>query len=166
MAEASTDVARDAAGVYVRRATWRDKEQVLNLLEELQAATPGVQLAPRPYIGRIFDQHINSPLYVLLVAEIDEGGGGKPRLAGMLSMALRSTLLHAGVSALVDEVVVAREFRRRGVALALLEQAVRAARAAGCREVEISTTYGNEAALALYREAGFEEQGIWLERRF
>jgi len=153
-------------GVNVRRATWRDKEQVLNLLQQLQAATPGVSVPPRYQVGRIFDQHINSPLYALLVAEIDPGDGGKSQLAGLCSMALRSTLLHAGVSALIDELVVAEEFRQRGIASALLEQAVRVAEAAGCHEVEISTTWDNEPARSLYKKVGFVEQGVWMEREF
>lgn len=152
--------------VSVRRATWRDKEQVLNLLRQLQEATAGVSVPPRYQVGRIFDQHVNSPLYALLVAEINPGEGRKPQLAGICSMALRSTLLHAGVSALIDELVVAEELRHQGVASALLEQAVRVAEAAGCQEVEISTTWDNEPARNLYKKAGFLEEGVWMERHF
>ncbi|MBE3577058.1 MAG: GNAT family N-acetyltransferase [Limnochordales bacterium] len=167
MVETAETPANSVKGrVNVRRATWRDKEQVLNLLQQLQEVTPGVSMPPRYQVGRIFDQHINSPLYALLVAEVNPGDGRKPQLVGVCSMALRSTLSHAGVSALIDEVVVAEEFRQQGVASALLEQAVRVAEAAGCREVEVSTTWDNEPARNLYKKLGFAETGIWLERHF
>jgi ribosomal-protein-alanine N-acetyltransferase len=52
-------------------------------------------------------------------------------------------------------VVVAPAWRRRGGGAALLAAALGAARAAGLAAVHLEVRAGNEAALALYRRAGF-----------
>jgi ribosomal protein S18 acetylase RimI-like enzyme len=55
----------------------------------------------------------------------------------------------------VDALAVAPEARRRGVARALLDQAVERARAAGCAVVALDTDLDNAGAQALYEGAGF-----------
>jgi ribosomal protein S18 acetylase RimI-like enzyme len=55
----------------------------------------------------------------------------------------------------VDALATHPEFRRRGIALALLGEAERAARERGLGQVALDTAAGNTAAQALYRRAGF-----------
>ena len=50
-------------------------------------------------------------------------------------------------------------WRRQGVGTALVRAAVDAARAHGCHKVSLQVWPHNEAALALYRDLGFEEEG-------
>lgn len=57
----------------------------------------------------------------------------------------------------VDSLATAAEFRRRGVAGALLAHAERCARDLGLAFVALDTWVDNHAALALYAGAGFEE---------
>lgn len=54
---------------------------------------------------------------------------------------------------------VAPEFRRRGRGRALLAAALAHARREGARRVTLEVSVGNEAARALYRDAGFREVG-------
>jgi putative acetyltransferase len=54
---------------------------------------------------------------------------------------------------------VAREWRRRGVGSALLAEAFRWASSAGVEKVSLTVYPHNEAARALYRKFGFEEEG-------
>ncbi len=56
--------------------------------------------------------------------------------------------------------MVAREFRRRGVGTALMEEAERWARGLGVRKLELHVFPHNEAAIALYRGLGYEEEGF------
>lgn len=55
----------------------------------------------------------------------------------------------------VDSLATDPAFRRRGVAMALLQRAERTARAAGLSAVSLDTAETNEGGLALYRSAGF-----------
>ncbi|HEX8855639.1 MAG TPA: GNAT family N-acetyltransferase [Thermoleophilaceae bacterium] len=55
----------------------------------------------------------------------------------------------------VDALATHPEFRRRGIALALLDEAERAARDRGLAQVALDTAAGNTAARLLYERAGF-----------
>jgi ribosomal protein S18 acetylase RimI-like enzyme len=54
----------------------------------------------------------------------------------------------------VNEVSVARAYRRRGVGLRLMRTMLDHARALGCREAWVMTDVDNRAANGLYRRAG------------
>jgi RimJ/RimL family protein N-acetyltransferase len=55
--------------------------------------------------------------------------------------------------------MVAADWRRRGVGTALLEAAIDWARARGLHKLTLSVFPHNEAAIALYRKCGFVEEG-------
>jgi ribosomal protein S18 acetylase RimI-like enzyme len=57
----------------------------------------------------------------------------------------------------IDALATDPEFRRRGAARALLDQAEHEARAQGLPAVSLDTTMTNEAARALYAAAGYDE---------
>jgi len=86
------------------------------------------------------------------------GGEGAARVIGTLR------LLVDGERAKIGRVAVEREWRRRGIALRMLELAIAQARADGCTRVRLAA---QTAATALYERAGFavesavfEEAGI------
>lgn len=56
--------------------------------------------------------------------------------------------------------MVAREWRRRGVGLALMEAAEEWAREAGVRKIELHVFPHNEPALALYERLGYAREGL------
>ncbi len=56
--------------------------------------------------------------------------------------------------------LVDRDWRGRGVGSALVRAAVDAARERGCHKVSLQVWPHNEPARALYRKAGFEEEGL------
>jgi RimJ/RimL family protein N-acetyltransferase len=55
--------------------------------------------------------------------------------------------------------LVARDWRRRGVGTALVAAAIEWARARGLHKLALSVFPHNEAAIALYRKFGFVEEG-------
>jgi len=57
----------------------------------------------------------------------------------------------------IDALATDPDFRRRGAARALLDQAEHEARAQGLPAVSLDTTMSNEAARALYAAAGYDE---------
>ncbi|MEA2716544.1 MAG: hypothetical protein QOI99_861 [Actinomycetota bacterium] len=56
--------------------------------------------------------------------------------------------------------MVDRRWRRQGVGRALVQAAVDAARSHGCHKVSLQVWPHNEAARALYRRFGFEDEGV------
>ena len=67
-----------------------------------------------------------------------------------------STVLDEGN---IDNVAVSPEFRRRGVADALVQDAVARSRDMGLAFLMLEVRAGNEPAIALYRKHGFREVG-------
>lgn len=59
----------------------------------------------------------------------------------------------------IESLVVSSAARRRGVGKALIELAVARARAVGKERMLLEVREGNQAAVALYRRVGFNEDG-------
>ena len=64
----------------------------------------------------------------------------------------------------IQDVYVAEDARRRGVAMALTDAAEMEARARGYDRISLSVGTGNFAARALYARLGFEDAGLEPER--
>jgi L-phenylalanine/L-methionine N-acetyltransferase len=79
------------------------------------------------------------------------------RVVGRLSVARDQHPASAHVADL--GLMVARDWRRRGIGRALLLTAVEWARGAGVRKLELHVFPWNEAAIRLYEQFGFEREG-------
>lgn len=55
---------------------------------------------------------------------------------------------------------VLKEHRGKGIGQRLLEATIKGARAMGLEKIELSVYFSNFPAIALYRKAGFEEEGV------
>ena len=93
----------------------------------------------------------------ILVAEI-EGV-----VAGFLNFTTRKTILHRGLSGLIDEIIIAKSYRGKGIGKQLLSSVIEKSRQLGCCEVEVSTEKTNIKAREFYRQCGFTERGVLFE---
>ena len=93
----------------------------------------------------------------ILVAEI----GGV--VVGFVNFTTRKTILHRGLSGLIDEVIIAKSYRGKGLGKQLLSSAIEKSRQLGCCEVEVSTEKTNIKAREFYRQCGFTERGVLFE---
>lgn len=84
-------------------------------------------------------------------------------VAGFISFTTRKTLLHSEPSGLVDELVVAENYRGRGIGHRLIEAAISKCKELGCSEIEVSTEKSNTAARRFYARCGFQEEAVLLE---
>jgi ribosomal protein S18 acetylase RimI-like enzyme len=75
--------------------------------------------------------------------------------AGVLQLRFRFGIWWAAEDALVEDLYVEESARGSGLGRALLDLAIEQARERGCRRLELDVNDNNEAALALYRSAGF-----------
>ena len=94
----------------------------------------------------------------ILVAEVDG------IVVGFINFTVRRTLLHSNPSGLIDELVVSREYRGKGIGRQLVGAAIERCKQLGCREVEVTTEFSNTKARRFYKSCGFEERGVILEK--
>ena len=102
-------------------------------------------------------QMIGDPNSHILLAKLDND------VVGFVNLTTRTTILHNAPSGLIDELVVAKASRGRGIGKVLIEAATKKCRDLGCCEVEVSTETTNEKARAFYKSCGFDEESVLLE---
>jgi ribosomal protein S18 acetylase RimI-like enzyme len=96
----------------------------------------------------------------LLVAKIGE------TVVGLISFSLRHTATAPGMTGLINELIVSRDYRGQGTGKRLVSAAVNICRQLGCCELEVSTEKTNTGAREFYKRCGFEEGAVLLEMHF
>jgi ribosomal protein S18 acetylase RimI-like enzyme len=100
---------------------------------------------------------LNDANCTLLVAKAGDS------MVGFINFTTRKTALHSAPSGLIDELIVAEEYRGQGIGRQLISAAVDKCRRLGCCEIEVSTEKTNTKAREFYKSCGFEDVGILLE---
>jgi ribosomal protein S18 acetylase RimI-like enzyme len=77
--------------------------------------------------------------------------------AGVVQLRYRWAVWRAGTDCLLEDLYVEPGARRVGLGRALLAAAIERARERDCRRIELDAAETNDAALALYRGAGFSD---------
>jgi glucosamine-phosphate N-acetyltransferase len=140
----------------IRDAAPGDTPAILDLIRQLgETDHPG----PAATTESILTALGHPALGVLVV---DDGG----KAAGFLSYTVRPNLYHGADAGHVDELVVDRHARGRGLGTVLLTEFLHRMRARGCAEASIGVLVGNEGAQRLYRAMGFTEEVLLLEQHF
>jgi ribosomal protein S18 acetylase RimI-like enzyme len=77
-------------------------------------------------------------------------------IVGMVSILFTVSTAEGGRAALLEDMIVAPDWRGKGIGRQLLAHAISEAKEAGCLRVTLLTDQTNEAAMRFYRRAGFE----------
>lgn len=144
--------------ITIREATEQDLPAIKALMAELIEAvsdTGGYDVDTALENCRSLLKNADSHI---LVAEADGN------VIGAINLDIRRTILHSGLSGLIDEIVVAESYRGKGVGRKLIDAAVEKCKLSGCCEIEVSTELTNTKARSFYKSCGFEEMGVFLER--
>lgn len=151
-------LARDMNRVTIRNAKKSDLPAINQLIFQLISTLDKKEDIDPEFVSRNSRSLFRSADSHFFVAE-----DGKAVL-GFVHFTTRGTVTHRGLSGLVDELVVAKDFRKAGIGTRLLLASIQRCRELACCEVEVSTEKTNKSARAFYRRCGFEERGILLER--
>jgi GNAT superfamily N-acetyltransferase len=143
--------------ILIRRAKESDLRAIEKLLEDLINAMDDTEGIDTGTALENCERLLNDAGSHFLVAARE----GTP--VGFINFTIRQTILHQGPSALIDELVVAEEYRGKGVGRQLVQAAIEKCRRLGCSEVEVSTEKTNLKARKFYKQYGFEEIGILFE---
>ncbi len=128
----------------VTEATPTVTKAVSQLVSQLSTSAAGPTFES---IARV----VKSPATILLVARSEDDA-----YVGMLTLVLFE--IPTGIRAMIEDVIVDAEHRGQGLAEALTREALKRAREAGARTVDLTSRPSREAANALYQKLGFERR--------
>ncbi len=160
---------RIALAPVIREFRAADTAAVVAIVRQLQAhesrffdrMIPPGQFDSK-YIDRI-QADVGKAGGVILVAEVDgELTGYATLLLHQSSEGERDEILYTFSK--VGDLAVTESCRNRGVGRALIAECERRARAAGQKWLQLGVLAGNQGARRFYREVGFGELGLTLEK--
>jgi GNAT superfamily N-acetyltransferase len=148
--------------VEVRAALPEDLPRLLDLYEQLAEGMGHHPATAGQAAAALAEISAQGPGRTLLVALLDGW------VAASLDLVIVSpSLTHAGHPwAAVENVVVDAVARRRGVGRALMEEAIRRSREAGCHRVQLLSSNRRTEAHAFYRALGFETSAVGFRLHF
>jgi ribosomal protein S18 acetylase RimI-like enzyme len=111
---------------------------------------PQLSRSAKPLDADALTRLVSSPAVTVLLAR-DDG-----RIVGSLTLAMFPT--PTGVRAWIEDVVVSESARGHGAGGALTQEALRLAREAGARTVDLTTRPSRAAAGRLYEREGFQKR--------
>jgi ribosomal protein S18 acetylase RimI-like enzyme len=100
---------------------------------------------------------IHDPHSYFFVTELNK------TIVGFITVSIRKTLLHQGLSGLINELIVAEKYRGKGIGKQMIFAVIERCKQRGCCEVEVSTSMTNTRARKLYTSCGFEQRGLLFE---
>ena len=105
--------------------------------------------------GRIFARMRTYPDYRLYIARRDD------RIVGTFALLIMDNLGHQGArSAILEDVVVAKELRGQGIGRSMVLFANHLCQAKGCYKLALSSNRNREAAHRFYESLGFARHGF------
>jgi len=123
----------------------------------------GAELFDEPPTAAATEQFLSSPGHHLLFAYDDDADDGAVGVIGMIS-GVETTHPDKGTEMFLYELGVVPTARKRGVATELVRALAALAKARGCYGMWVGVDVDNEAALAIYRRAGAQEEAACVVR--
>jgi [ribosomal protein S18]-alanine N-acetyltransferase len=107
-----------------------------------------------PWSAELLGRELTHEWSTILLAEAQGEGGSGRELWGFLIFWLVHDELH------ILNLATGPAFRRRGVARALMDEALSTGRSHRCTLATLEVRRGNEAAITMYRSYGFRPVGV------
>lgn len=146
--------------IIIRLCTRDDLPAVVGLMAELREVARGEEVNISD-VSKAFSEMERRPeVYLNLIAEI----AGK--VVGFISVIFYRTLFHKGGTALINELIITRTERGKGLGRHLVQKVKEEALKRGLDELEVGTEKTNEAAQRFYRKCGFDEEYVLLGMEF
>jgi ribosomal protein S18 acetylase RimI-like enzyme len=144
--------------ILVEEATDADVQSIAALIGELFEAMDSPPHGGPEHALDNCRAVMKDPSHHLLLARAGNS------VVGFINFTTRTTIAHARPSGLIDELIVTEKCRGQGIGKQLIAAAAERCRELGCEELEVSTEKTNTRAREFYRECGFVEDAVLLER--
>jgi len=143
--------------IVIRKARTSDSPVIRKLLEELTNAMDDTECIDIRIALRTWEHLLKDARSHFLVAATM----GTP--VGFIHFTVRQTVLHRSPSALIDELVVTKDYQGKGIGKQLVLATIQKCKKLGCCEVEVSTETTNIKAGKFYKKCGFNKTEILFE---
>ena len=145
-----------STAVEIRDARAQDLPALLRMMRSLAEQPPAIA----------FDEGEVRRAFEKFLADSELGQAwllwlGK-KLVGYVILTLGYSFEFRGRDAFIDELYIEPEFRRTGLGRRAMEFVEEKARVFGVNALHLEVDRGNDAALELYRRAGYADQGRYL----
>jgi len=142
--------------VTIRRAVEEDFPAILTLIKELAE----YERSPNAVTNTVKQMRQEKDHFRCFVAESEEYG-----IVGM-ALYFFAYFTWVGKSIYLEDIIVSREFRKRGIGALLMKRVMKEAMDASCKRVRWQVLDWNEPAISFYRKCGAEINGDWLNCTF
>jgi GNAT superfamily N-acetyltransferase len=133
----------------IRIASKDDLPELIELLTEL--FTQDIEFEPdynKQKLGlETIIEHPNTGEILLLSHE--------NKTIGMVSLLYSVSTALGGKVAILEDMIIVKNYRRQGYGTQLLGEAIRFSKERGCLRLTLLTDYNNKAAIQFYKRAGF-----------
>jgi len=141
--------------VSVSQVKQKDISQILPFLEELSGIKSDRQKAMRS-----FKRLSESRMYFVFVARISE------KIVGTASILIVPSLQHGQPWGYVDNVVVAEDYRRKGIGTKLGESLTNFAKKKKCYKIVLTSRFTRPEVHQFWEKLGFEKHGLSFRKNF
>jgi ribosomal protein S18 acetylase RimI-like enzyme len=143
------------ADVVLRRAALEDLEKLLPLVQAYRVfyKQPPNEARERKFI----EDHLRNGTSVMYIAEVDACA------AAFMQLFRSYSTVHLSPAWILEDLFVHPAYRKRGIAAALLQRAVKHARDDGASGMFLETANDNIAAQSVYEAEGWTREGRFLK---
>jgi len=143
--------------IVIRKAAESDLRAIRELLAELINAMDDTECIDMRITLKTWQHLLKDTRSHFLVATAQ----GTP--VGFIHFTIRQTVLHRSPSAMIDELVVTKEYQGKDIGKHLVLATIERCKQLGCCEVEVSTEQTNVKARKFYRKCGFDKRETLFE---
>ena len=132
----------------IRKARGDDFQSCLPLFEQLW---PGfINSCNLMELEVLFCELLKSPTAELFVAEENR------KIIAFMDVTFRETIFYQGKTMIIEDIVVDKSLRRRGIGAELIRYAEELARKRGCRAIELSSDLYRKETHKFWKNLGYE----------
>lgn len=147
--------------IDIRKCEEKDLLEILGLMNELvEFRDSPINFSIKSVKENFIEMGKNPQIYQNYVA-VNDG-----KVIGFISIIFYKTLFHRGGTALINELVINKNHRGKGIGRMLINKAKEVAKAKGIDEIEVGTSINNMPAQMFYNKCGFNEEYLLLGLEF
>ena len=145
------------AALRFREAKREDHVTLFPMMRALAEQEPGKIVFDEGAARAAFDKFLSLPAFGRIWL-LNDG----PALVGYIILTIGFSFEFRGHDAFIDELYVAPAHRRRGYGRQAVEFVAGKAREMGVNAIHLEVDHGNDPALELYRQSGYEDHNRFL----